>query len=299
MIFKTTDFIKSYPLRFSIITVTLNSEKYLVDCIRSVHKQNYKNIEHIIIDGKSTDGTIKIIEDNNEHITHWLSETDRGMYDAINKGLQLATGDIVGILNSDDMLASADVIRSIADCFQTHKTDSVYGDLIYVAPENTQRVLRFWKGISYKHYRFRYGWMPAHPTFFMRRELIQKYGMYENHYHTAADYEFMARYLYLHKISSTYLEEMIVKMRMGGASNGNWKDRLRANRRDYLAMKKNKIPFAFLVSILKPLIKIPQFKGSFRQKTVKKNNDPDYFNSSVSYFPADGKPLSAHAELLQ
>ncbi len=286
-------------MKFSIITVTYNSEKYLADCIRSVHKQNYKNIEHIIIDGKSTDGTIKIIEDNVEHISHWISETDRGMYDAINKGLQLATGDVVGILNSDDMLATADVIRSIADCFETNKTDAVYGDLVYVAPENTQKVLRFWKGVSYKRFRFRYGWMPAHPTFYMRRELIQQYGLYENHYYTAADYEFMARYLYKYRISATYLEAMIVKMRTGGASNTNIKTRLRANRRDYLAMKKNKIPFPFLVSILKPLIKIPQFKGSFRKKVVKKSSDPNYFNSSVSYFPADGQSLSAHAELVQ
>ena len=141
--------------------------------------------------------------------------------------------------------------------------------------------------------------MPAHPTFYMRRELIQQYGLYENHYFTAADYEFMARYLYKYRISATYLEAMIVKMRTGGASNINIKMRLRANRRDYLAMKINKIPFPFIVSILKPLIKIPQFKNSFRPQVVKKSSDPTYFNSSLSHFPADGIPLSAHAELVQ
>jgi glycosyltransferase len=285
-------------MKFSIITVTYNSEKYLEDCIRSVHKQNYKNIEHIIIDGKSTDRTMQIILDNESHISHWISETDRGMYDAINKGLQLATGDIIGILNSDDMLASADVIMSIADCFKTHGTDSVYGDLVYVAPENPNKVLRFWKGMSYKRNRFKYGWMPAHPTFYMRRELIQKYGLYENHYHTAADYEFMARYLYRHRISATYLGEMIVKMRAGGASNGSLKSRLRANRRDYLAMKFNKIPFPLLVSVLKPLIKIPQFKSSFGRKVPRKS-DSDYFAPSLSYFPADGTPLTPHVEFVQ
>lgn len=286
-------------MKFSIITVTYNSEKYLSDCIRSVHKQNYKNIEHIIIDGKSTDSTVKIIQNNSNHISHWISETDRGMYDAINKGLQMATGDIIGILNSDDMLASADVIRSIADCFETTNADSVYGDLVYVDPENTQKVVRFWKGISYKRFRFRYGWMPAHPTFYMRRELIEQYGLYKNHYYTAADYEFMSRYLYKHKISAAYLETMIVKMRTGGASNENLFTRFRANRRDYLAMKKNKIPLPFIVSILKPLIKIPQFRNVFKDQVVKKNSDPNYFNSSLSYFPAEGKPLSSHAELVQ
>ena len=286
-------------MKVSIITVTYNSEKYLADCIQSVRKQNYKNIEHIIIDGKSTDGTVNIIRDNAASIAHWVSESDRGMYDAINKGLHLATGDIVGILNSDDMLASADVIRSIADCFKTTNTDTVYGDLVYVDPKNTHKVVRFWKGIAYKRFRFKYGWMPAHPTFYMRRELIHEYGLYENHYFTAADYEFMARYLFHYKVSAVYLEEMIVKMRMGGASNSNMAGRIRANRRDYLAMKINKIPFPLVVSILKPLIKIPQFKNSFGRKVVKKNNDPHYFNSSLSYFPADGKPLSAHVEFVQ
>ena len=155
------------------------------------------------------------------------------------------------------MFASADAVKSIVDCFETSDTDSVYGDLVYVDAGNTQKILRYWKGVSYKRFRFRYGWMPAHPTFYMRRELIQQYGAYENHYYTAADYEFMARYLFLHKISSTYIDTMLVKMRSGGISNENIKSRLRANRRDFLAMKKNKIPFSFIVSILKPLIKLP------------------------------------------
>lgn len=285
-------------MKFSIITVTYNSEKYLAECIRSVRNQNYRNIEHIIIDGKSTDGTIKIIRDNSKHISHWVSETDQGMYDAINKGIQLATGDIIGILNSDDMLASADVIRSIAECFKTTKTDSVYGDLVYVNPENTGKVVRFWKGMTYKRFRFKYGWMPAHPTFYMRRELIQQHGLYENNYFTAADYEFMARYLYQHKISATYLEQMIVKMRMGGASNCTLQRRLQANRRDYLAMKINKIPFPMMVSILKPLIKIPQFTLSLNRKIINRSSEANYYNSSLSYYPADGKPLIAHAEFV-
>ena len=152
-------------MKISIITVTYNSEKYLADCIDSVRKQNYRDIEHIIIDGKSTDGTLQIITENSKYISSWISETDRGMYDAINKGIQMATGDIIGVLNSDDMLASADAIRTIVDCFAHTQTDSVYGNLVYVDPLNTQKIIRFWKGNSYKRYRFRYGWMPAHPTF--------------------------------------------------------------------------------------------------------------------------------------
>ena len=284
-------------MKISIITVTYNSEKYLGDCIDSVRKQNYRDIEHIIIDGKSTDGTVQIIKKNAKYISYWISETDRGMYDAINKGIEMATGDIIGVLNSDDMLASADVIRMIANCFTSTKTDSVYGNLVYVEPENTQKIPRFWKSSSYKRSRFRYGWMPAHPTFYIRRELISSYGLYENHYYTAADYEFMARYLYKHRIKSCYMDEMIVKMRMGGMSNGNLKGRLRANRRDFLAMKKNNIPFSFFVSILKPLIKIPQFKNKFVQQKKYQKEEP-FFRPGLSYFPADAKPMTTHVELV-
>ena len=283
-------------MKVSIITVTLNSEKYLADCIQSVRKQGYSNIEHIIIDGKSTDGTLHIIKKNENHLS-WISETDRGMYDAINKGIALATGDIIGILNSDDIFASEDVIENIVHCFKTENTDSVYGDLVYVKPSNTEKVFRLWKGVTYKRYRFRYGWMPAHPTFYMKRSLIEKYGPYENHYYTAADYEFMARYLYKHKISATYLEQLVIKMRTGGASNISLKCRLRANRRDYLAMKRNNIPFSFFVSILKPLSKIGQFKNIFTKRSVQK--EPDRIKPSISFFQPDGKTVISHAELLQ
>ncbi len=274
-------------MKVSIITVTLNSERHLADCISSVARQNYRDIEHIIIDGKSTDGTLRIIRHNSKHISYWISETDRGMYDAINKGLKVATGDIVGILNSDDMFASADSVRSIVDCFLTTHTDAVYGDLVYVDGADTKKVIRYWKGNSYKRSRFRYGWMPAHPTFYMRRSLLEQYGLYENHYFTAADYEFMARYLFVHKVSAQYIDAMLVKMRSGGISNITLKSRFRANRRDFLAMKKNKIPFSFLVSILKPLIKIPQFNSRYaKQYSLQDAGDP-YFTAPVTIVPAE------------
>jgi len=269
-------------MKVSIITVTKNSEKHLSDCINSVKRQNYKNIEYIVVDGLSTDKTLDIIRKNEGYIDYWISEPDRGMYDAINKGISLASGDVIGILNSDDMLASADAIRSIVDCFETTGTESVYGDLVYVDAANTQKIIRYWKGISYKRFRFRYGWMPAHPTFYMKRELIDKYGLYENHYYTAADYEFMARYLFLHKVSAQYIDSMLVKMRCGGISNITLKSRLRANRRDFLAMKQNKIPFSFFVSVLKPLIKIPQFKSHYaKQYMIQERQDTMFVISSV------------------
>jgi len=255
-------------MKVTLLTVTYNSEKYLEECIRSVISQTYPNIEHIIIDAASTDGTLDIIRCYDNHIAQWISEKDNGMYDAINKGIALASGSIIGILNSDDELASVDVIDSIVRCFHDHQVDAVYGDLVYVEELNMQNVLRYWKGMSYKRYRFNYGWMPAHPTFYVRTSLIADLGGYESHYYTAADYEFMARYFYRFRISARYLPKLIVKMRAGGQSNKNIKIRLRANRRDYLAMKKNKIPFPFTVSILKPIIKLHQYYYTLFRKAI-------------------------------
>jgi len=247
-------------MKVSIITVTLNSEKFLEDCIKSVIRQDYKNIEHIIIDGQSTDGTLTIIEKYKDHIAQWVSEKDYSMYDALNKGMSMASGEIIGTLNSDDVLASTDVISSIVRTFVDQDVNAVYGDLVYVDQEDLQKVRRVWKGLNFKRSRFRYGWMPAHPTFYFRKKLLDICGFYETHYFTSADYEFMARYLYHFKVSAWYIPKLIIMMRRGGVSNGNIFRRLRANRRDYLAMKKNKIPFAFFVSFLKPLLKLHQYK---------------------------------------
>jgi glycosyltransferase len=249
-------------MKVTIITVTLNSEKYLEDSILSVIGQDYKDIEHIVIDGASTDGTLAIIEKYKDHIAKWVSEEDYSMYDAINKGMRMATGDIIGTLNSDDMLASPDVISSIVNTFTDEEVNAVYGDLAYVDPNLTNRVLRKWKGGEFRSSKFRYGWMPAHPTFYFRRLLLEKCGNYETHFFSAADYEFMARYLYYYKVNARYIPKLIVKMRHGGMSSGSITRRLRANRRDYLAMKKNKVPFPFLVSVLKPMIKLHQYTNS-------------------------------------
>jgi glycosyltransferase len=246
-------------MKVSIITATYNSAKYLEGCIESVMKQSHPNIEHIIIDGKSTDATQSIIEKYESHIAYWISETDRGMYDAINKGMKVATGDIIGILNSDDMLDGLDVIEAIVKAFEESNAGAVYGDLEYTSAEDTDKIIRIWKGKPYRRSKFKLGWMPAHPTFYIKRRLVEEFGGYESHYFTAADYEFMARYLFHHWVSAYYLPKLIVKMRIGGQSNKSIYQRLRANRRDYLAMKKNRIPFAFIVSILKPLSKVHQF----------------------------------------
>ncbi len=246
-------------IKVTLITVTLNSQRFLEDSILSVIAQDYKNIEHIIIDGQSTDNTLAIINKYNQHIARWVSEKDHSMYDAINKGMRMATGDIIGTLNSDDMLASADVISKIVESFESKKVDVVYGDLVYVDQHDTGKVMRKWKGGEFNRNKFRFGWMPAHPTFYFKRSLLETCGYYETHFYTAADYEFMTRYLYFYKLSAAYVPKLIVKMRNGGMSNGNIFRRLRANRRDYLAMKKNRIPMPIVVAFLKPLIKLHQY----------------------------------------
>lgn len=281
-------------MKITIITVCLNSERYIQECIDSVRNQTYKDIEYIVVDGKSTDHTLRIIEDNLDIIDNYISESDRGMYDAINKGISMATGDVIGILNSDDEFASSDALKHIVRCFEKNNTDSVYGDLVYIDSNNDDSIVRYWKGRSFKRYRFNYGWMPAHPTFYIKTSLIKKHGAYKNHFYTAADYEFMARYLYKFHCTATYLDQVIVKMRRGGLSNGNLKRRLRANRRDYLAMRRNKIPFSFFVSILKPAIKLHQYRTSFIAQAragLKKSDNVIYVKKE------DGQVLK-HADMM-
>ena len=246
-------------MKISIITVTYNSANYLKECIESVVNQSYKNIEHIIVDGLSTDGTLDIIKSYDSHLAKWVSEKDKDMYDAINKGMKMATGDVIGILNSDDILASNDVIGEIVNTFKTQNLDAVYGDLVYVDKINTNRIIRYWKGLKYNRLNFTFGWMPAHPTFYLKRDLLDKYGDYNSTYFSAADYELMTRYLYKNKISARYIPKLLIKMRVGGQSNVSISNRIKANRRDYMAMKNNLIPYPFITSILKPLIKFPQY----------------------------------------
>lgn len=246
-------------MKVTLITVTLNSEEFLEDCLKSVIAQDHTDIEHIIIDGQSTDGTIAIIEKYKDHISKWVSEKDYSMYDAINKGMRMATGDIIGTINSDDVLASPDVISKIVATFEKEKVNVVYGDLVYVDRYQSDKVIRKWKGGAFNRNKFKMGWMPAHPTFYFRRELLDQCGFYETHFFTAADYEFMTRYLFYFKVGAAYLPKLVVKMRGGGISNGNIGKRLRANRRDYLAMKKNRVPFPLAVAFLKPVIKLHQY----------------------------------------
>ncbi|MEP6796450.1 MAG: glycosyltransferase family 2 protein [Saprospiraceae bacterium] len=246
-----------FPL-VSIITVTYNSSITIRDTLRSLAIQDYPNIEHIIVDGSSTDNTLDIIR-SFPHVKQVYSEKDNGIFDAMNKGLRYANGKIIGILNSDDFYISETVISKIVNQLKANKADAVYADLIYVHPIHVDRILRTWIAGPYDVNRFLNGWMPPHPTFFARKEVYDKYGGFHSHLRFAADYELMLRFLYKYKIKATYLPQCIVKMRSGGHSNSSYKNRLKANKEDRESWRMNDMKPRFYTTWLKPLRKLTQF----------------------------------------
>ncbi|MXV52759.1 glycosyltransferase [Pedobacter sp. HMF7647] len=248
-------------MKVSIITVTYNAERFLEKCIKSVLSQSYQNIEYIIIDGESTDSTLSVIEPFRSHIPKVISEKDDGMYDALNKGISLAQGDIIGILNADDFFASDDVVEKIVQSFEKSGAEVLYGDLDYVDQFDTNKILRKWRTKRYFKGAFQWGWMPAHPTFYAKKSLFENYGAYNPQFGSAADYELMLRYMHKFKVKSVFLQEVLVKMRNGGMSNSSLGNRIKANKKDLLAMKVNQIQFPLLAAIMKPLRKVPQFIG--------------------------------------
>ena len=244
-------------MKISIITATYNSAATVRDTLDSVSKQTYPNVEHLIIDGLSKDNSLEICRQY-PHVSFIHSEKDNGIYDAMNKGISLATGDIIGILNSDDFYTSDTVLEKVADAFR-RGVDAVYGDLQYVHQENTSKVLRTWKSGTYHHRDFFYGWMPPHPTFFVRREVYDRIGSFNTSLRSAADYEFMLRALLKHKMKAVYIPEILVKMRAGGVSNASINNRIRANREDRRAWQINGIKPYFFTLYLKPFRKIFQY----------------------------------------
>ncbi|RZK36803.1 MAG: glycosyltransferase [Pedobacter sp.] len=246
-------------MKISIITVVYNAEKYIKDCIESILNQSYHDIEYIIMDGGSTDRTLQEIENYKHRVNHFISETDEGLYDAINKGIKIATGDVVGILNADDMLVSNDVICKIVDAFKNKpQTQAVYGDLNYIT-QISNKVVREWKSHQAGKIDIENGWMPAHPTLYVRRELFETYGDYALDMGTAADYDLILRYFHKFTIKAIYLPFLMVNMRTGGLSNRSFTSLWKAMRYDYKALKRNNVPNALLVMIKKKFSKLRQF----------------------------------------
>lgn len=246
-------------MKFSIITVTYNSAATLEQTILSVTGQSYPHIEYIIVDGRSTDGTLAIIEKYRRRIARFVSEPDKGLYDALNKGIDLATGDVVGILHSDDFYIDNKVIQKYADTFLKTSADAVYSDLYYVDKNNTGKIIRKWKSGEKKSGAFINGWMPPHPTFFVKKEAYKRFGKFNLEFRTAADYELMLRLIEKNRISISYLPEYTVKMRVGGKSNVSIQNRINANLEDRRAWQVNGLKPRFYTLFLKPLRKIFQF----------------------------------------
>ncbi|MDQ1243685.1 MAG: hypothetical protein QG567_588 [Campylobacterota bacterium] len=238
-------------MKISIITVVWNNKETIKDAIDSVLGQTYKNIEYIIVDGASTDGTVEVVQSYGDKISKFVSEPDRGLYDAMNKGIALATGDVVGILNSDDFYIDEYVIEKIVKEFEDKQVDSVFADLVFVKPENLDNVVRYYDSSHFSPDKFAYGWMPAHPTFFVKREVYEKYGVFKTDYKIAADYELLTRFFAKHKISYSYIKEPIVKMRMGGASTSGIKSNYILNKEIIRACRENNIYTNWLMILSK------------------------------------------------
>jgi glycosyltransferase involved in cell wall biosynthesis len=244
-------------LKISLITVSFNAESTIESCIQSVLAQSFKNVEYIIIDGASTDNTLQIIHKYKQRIQILVSEPDKGIYDAMNKGIKMASGDIIGMLNADDFFAYDDALNDIANLFNNHHCDIVFADLDYV--DHQGKVIRKWRSGEYTPGKFNWGWMPPHPTFYCKKELFQQFSYYSLEYGTAADYELMLRFMYKNGVKASYLNKVIIKMKTGGASNKNLNSRVKGLLFDLKAMRNNGIKAPLLGLIFKPLRKISQY----------------------------------------
>lgn len=248
----------SSDLKISIITPVLNNVGTIRDCIESVQRQTV-SAQHIFIDGVSTDGSLELIKKLAPRNSIIVSEPDKSEYDAMNKGMALADGDIVGVLNADDFYAHDKVLEKVLNVFLDPEIGTCYGDLVYIDQLVVQKVMRYWKSGDYRKERFYSGWMPPHPTFFLRRKLLHKYGYYRLDCSSAADYEFMLRYLLKYQVKAQYIPEILVKMRIGGTSNVSLKHRLIAHRFDKKAWDINGLKPRPWTLALKPLSKIGQY----------------------------------------
>lgn len=244
-------------MKISIITAVFNKREFIEGCIKSVISQDYKDIEYILIDGGSTDGTMEVVNKYSDKITIVISEKDRGIFDALNKGVRIATGDYVGFLHSDDIYSNNGVIGKVADLLSVSGSDSLYGDLEYVSKRNTDKVIRYWKAGGYKKNAFMNGWMPPHPTLFIRKQAYDKYGYFDTSLKVAADYELTLRFLYKNNISAVYLPDVLIKMRLGGNSNRNITNITRKMKEDYIACRRYGL--GWYTVLMKNIRKAPQF----------------------------------------
>ena len=250
-------------MKITIITASFNSGKTIEDTLKSVLRQSYKNYEYLIVDGGSQDNTIDIVK---EYVTkfegrlRYVSEKDRGIYDAMNKGIQMASGDVVGILNSDDYYTKDDILQTVADSFSEHHVDAIYGDIHFIQAGQPGKMVRYYSSKMFSPFWLRFGFMPAHPSFYCKKEIYDKAGGYRLDYKIGSDYEMMVRLFKKHKISSKYVQKDFVTMRTGGASNSNVRSRLTLIEEDVKACRDNGIYTNRFFICLKFLYKIFEFR---------------------------------------
>jgi len=248
-------------MKLSIITVVYNNERTITDAVQSVLAQTYKDIEYIVIDGGSTDGTVNKLAPYRGDIHHFVSEKDNGIYDAMNKGLAKATGAVIGILNSDDVYADNKVLETVMQVFLNDVTlDMVYGDLVYVQPDDLNAVVRTWQSAPYYKTYFEDGHVPPHPSLFLKRAVYEQAGMFNTTMKLAADYEFMLRIFKKYHFKSTYLSHLFVKMRLGGSTNKSWGNIIKGNLEVLQAWKNNGLTAPLLLMPYRMLKRIAQFK---------------------------------------
>ncbi len=243
----------------TIITVCRNNATTIANTMQSVAMQTYTNVEYIVIDGLSTDDTLSIVTAHATPTTRIVSEADKGMYDAINKGLALASGEIIGLLHADDFYTNANILQNVVESMQANNANLLYANLLYVNATNTDKVVRNWQSGTYSPNAFKWGWMPPHPTFFVRKTVYEQYGNFRLDMQSAADYELMLRFVHKHQLSINYLPQAIIKMRVGGMSNASLSNRLIANKADRKAWVVNNLTPYWFTLYVKPLRKLLQY----------------------------------------
>jgi glycosyltransferase involved in cell wall biosynthesis len=244
-------------MKITIITIVFNKEKEIEQTIQSVLNQNYSDIEYIIVDGGSTDSTLSVIERYRSNISKLISEPDLGIYDALNKGIDNASGEVIGMVHAGDMLFNNNVISDLVQCFSQTGADLIYGNTVLVEPSNIERVKRVWEGGEFKPTRFLYGWMPSHSSIYIKRSVFQKYGNYRLDLDIAADYEFLLRVMYKHSVRCSYYPGLVTRFRVGGISNKNLFSFLKSNTQCYRSWKLNNLNVPFYTIPFKILRRIP------------------------------------------
>lgn len=239
-------------MKISVITVCYNSAKTIGYTLRSVREQTHDDIEHIIVDGGSKDNTLEVVRAEGPHVAKLISERDDGIYHAMNKGIALVSGEVVGFINADDFYADSSALSKIANAFQDESVEACYGDLVYVS-QDSSRAVRYWKSIPFIKGSFARGWCPAHPTFYVRKSTIERLGMFDRSFKLAADMEFMMRYLECGQIRAIYIPDVLVRMRVGGATNQSWRNIVQQNKEIFVALQKNGVHFSKSLFLMRKL----------------------------------------------